>query len=83
MTGRLSHVASQIKGRNGVVSRSASSSLLLRFGIDLPVDKHIVLGKPRPVNDELVWDNNTAFLEPCIDRIADMVGMNTSSVYNS
>ncbi|CAI9775547.1 unnamed protein product [Fraxinus pennsylvanica] len=27
-----------------------------------------------PVNDELVWDNGTAFPEPCIDRIADTVG---------
>ena len=26
------------------------------------------------VNDELVWDNGTAFPEPCIDRIADTVG---------
>ena len=26
------------------------------------------------VNDELMWDNGTAFPEPCIDRIADTVG---------
>lgn len=26
------------------------------------------------MNDELVWDNGTAFPEPCIDRIADTVG---------
>lgn len=26
------------------------------------------------MNDELTWDNGTAFPEPCIDRIADTVG---------
>lgn len=27
-----------------------------------------------PINDELVWDNGTAYPEPCIDHIADTVG---------
>ncbi|XVF13350.1 hypothetical protein REPUB_Repub08aG0201000 [Reevesia pubescens] len=40
----------------------------------LPVGKHIVPDKPLHVNDELIWDNGTAFPEPCIDRIADTVG---------
>ena len=26
------------------------------------------------MNEELLWDNGTAFPEPCIDRIADTVG---------
>jgi hypothetical protein len=26
------------------------------------------------MNEELTWDNGTAFPEPCIDRIADTVG---------
>ncbi|KAK4758300.1 hypothetical protein SAY87_019601 [Trapa incisa] len=74
MAGRLSTVASMIMGGNGVVSRSVSSSIRLRSGMGLPVGKHIVPEKPLPVNDELVWDNGTAFPEPCIDRIADTVG---------
>ncbi|KAK1436294.1 hypothetical protein QVD17_02073 [Tagetes erecta] len=74
MAGRLSHVASQIMGGNGVVGRSVASSLRLRSGMGLPVGKHIVPDKPLPVNDELVWDNGTPFPEPCIDRIADTVG---------
>ncbi|KAH1075030.1 hypothetical protein J1N35_027358 [Gossypium stocksii] len=74
MAGRLSNVASKIMGGNGIVSRSAASSLRLRSGMGLPVGKHIVPDKPLPVNDELMWDNGTAFPEPCIDRIADTVG---------
>ncbi|KAK6161511.1 hypothetical protein DH2020_004892 [Rehmannia glutinosa] len=74
MAGRLSHVASQIMGGKGVVSRSAAASLRQRSGMGLPVGKHIVPDKPLPVNDELVWDNGTPFPEPCIDRIADTVG---------
>ncbi|XP_011018295.1 PREDICTED: NADH dehydrogenase [ubiquinone] 1 beta subcomplex subunit 8, mitochondrial isoform X2 [Populus euphratica] len=74
MAGRLSNVASQIMGGNGVVSRSVASSIRLRSGMGLPVGKHIVPDKPIPVNDELMWDNGTAFPEPCIDRIADTVG---------
>ncbi|CAL5359865.1 unnamed protein product [Camellia sinensis] len=74
MAGRLSLVASRIMGGNGVASRSVASSLRLRSGMGLPVGKHIVPDKPLPVNDELVWDNGTAFPEPCIDRIADTVG---------
>ncbi|CAK9181950.1 unnamed protein product [Ilex paraguariensis] len=74
MAGRLSHVASQIMGANGVVCRSVASSLRLRSGMGLPVGKHIVPDKPLPVNDELMWDNGTAYPEPCIDRIADTVG---------
>ncbi|KAF8413003.1 hypothetical protein HHK36_000975 [Tetracentron sinense] len=74
MAGRLSNVASRIMGGNGVVGRSIASSLRLRSGMGLPVGKHIVPDKPLPVNDELVWDNGTAFPEPCIDRIADTVG---------
>ncbi|KAI3823597.1 hypothetical protein L1987_05036 [Smallanthus sonchifolius] len=74
MAGRLSHVASQIMGGNGVFGRSVASSLRLRSGMGLPVGKHIVPDKPLPVNDELVWDNGTPFPEPCIDRIADTVG---------
>ncbi|RZC28646.1 hypothetical protein D0Y65_000565 [Glycine soja] len=27
-----------------------------------------------PMNEELLWDNDIAFLEPCIDHIADTVG---------
>ncbi|XWS49757.1 hypothetical protein CRYUN_Cryun12cG0030200 [Craigia yunnanensis] len=64
MAGRLSNVASRIMGGNGIVSRSVASSLRLRSGMSLPL----------PVNDELIWDNGTAFPEPCIDRIADTVG---------
>ncbi|KAJ6946520.1 hypothetical protein NC651_001293 [Populus alba x Populus x berolinensis] len=74
MAGRLSNVASRIMGGNGVVSRSVASSLRLRSGMGLPVGKHIVPDKPISVNDELTWDNGTAFPEPCIDRIADTVG---------
>ncbi|CAK7355836.1 unnamed protein product [Dovyalis caffra] len=74
MAGRLSNVASRIMGGSGVVSRSVTSSLRLRSGMGLPVGKHIVPDKPLSVNDELVWDNGTAFPEPCIDRIADTVG---------
>ncbi|XWS61968.1 hypothetical protein CRYUN_Cryun07bG0170300 [Craigia yunnanensis] len=74
MAGRLSNVASRIMGGNGIVSRSVASSLRLRSGMGLPVGKHIVPDKPLPVNDELIWDNGTAFPEPCIDRIADTVG---------
>ncbi|KAL8103218.1 NADH dehydrogenase [ubiquinone] 1 beta subcomplex subunit 8, mitochondrial [Apium graveolens] len=74
MAGRLSHVASRIMAANGVVSRSTPSSLRLRSGMGLPVGKHIVPDKPLSMNDELTWDNGTAFPEPCIDRIADTVG---------
>ncbi|XP_010518861.1 PREDICTED: NADH dehydrogenase [ubiquinone] 1 beta subcomplex subunit 8, mitochondrial-like [Tarenaya hassleriana] len=74
MAGRLSGVASRIMGGNGVVARSVGSSLRQRAGMGLPVGKHIVPDKPLPVNDELVWDNGTAFPEPCVDRIADTVG---------
>ncbi|KAH0910236.1 hypothetical protein HID58_033557, partial [Brassica napus] len=74
MAGRLSGVASRIMGGNGVVARSGASSLRQRAGMGLPVGKHIVPDKPLSVNDELMWDNGTAFPEPCIDRIADTVG---------
>ncbi|XP_040990800.1 NADH dehydrogenase [ubiquinone] 1 beta subcomplex subunit 8, mitochondrial-like [Juglans microcarpa x Juglans regia] len=74
MAGRLSNVASRIMGGNGIVCRSVAFSLRQRSGMDLPVGKHIVPDKPLPVNDELVWDNGTAYPEPCIDRIADTVG---------
>ncbi|KAK1378255.1 NADH dehydrogenase [ubiquinone] 1 beta subcomplex subunit 8, mitochondrial [Heracleum sosnowskyi] len=74
MAARLSHVASRIMASNGVVSRSTISSLRLRSGMGLPVGKHIVPDKPLSMNDELTWDNGTAFPEPCIDRIADTVG---------
>ncbi|KAK8497246.1 hypothetical protein V6N13_139850 [Hibiscus sabdariffa] len=74
MAGKLSNVASRFMGGNGVVSRSVASSVRLRSGMGLPVGKHIVPDKPLPVNDELTWDNGTAFPEPCIDRIADTVG---------
>ncbi|CAN7079233.1 unnamed protein product [Brassica oleracea var. botrytis] len=74
MAGRLSGVASRIMGGNGVVARSNASSLRQRAGMGLPVGKHIVPDKPLSVNDELMWDNGTAFPEPCIDRIADTVG---------
>lgn len=46
MAGRLSNVASQIMGGNGVVGRSVASSLRLRSGMGLPVGKHIVPNKP-------------------------------------
>ncbi|KAK7265915.1 hypothetical protein RJT34_33540 [Clitoria ternatea] len=74
MAGRLTNAASRIFGGNGVAARSVASSLRLRSGMGLPVGKHNVPDKPLPVNDELVWDNGTAFPEPCIDRIADTVG---------
>ncbi|CAN7102428.1 unnamed protein product [Brassica rapa subsp. narinosa] len=74
MAGRLSGVASRIMGGNGVVARTNASSLRQRAGMGLPVGKHIVPDKPLSVNDELMWDNGTAFPEPCIDRIADTVG---------
>ncbi|KAL1805937.1 hypothetical protein DCAR_0831678 [Daucus carota subsp. sativus] len=74
MAGRLSHVASRIMASSGVVSRSSNSSLRFRSGMGLPVGKHIVPDKPLSMNDELTWDNGTAFPEPCIDRIADTVG---------
>ncbi|KAI5417465.1 hypothetical protein KIW84_042175 [Lathyrus oleraceus] len=74
MAGRLTNVASQILGGNGVVHRSVASSLRLRSGMGLPVGKHYVPNKPLPVNEELTWDNGTAYPEPCIDRIADTVG---------
>ncbi|XP_022852704.1 NADH dehydrogenase [ubiquinone] 1 beta subcomplex subunit 8, mitochondrial-like isoform X1 [Olea europaea var. sylvestris] len=74
MAGRLSHVASRIMGGSGIAARSVATSLRQRSGMGLPVGKHIVPDKPLPVNDELVWDNGTAFPEPCIDRIADTVG---------
>ncbi|KAI7980489.1 hypothetical protein LOK49_Contig141G00003, partial [Camellia lanceoleosa] len=51
------------------------SSLPLRRSQDgAPVGKHILPDKPLPVNDELVWDNGTAFPKPCIDRIVNTVG---------
>ncbi|KAG5068194.1 hypothetical protein JHK85_000571 [Glycine max] len=31
-----------------------------------------------PMNEELLWDNDIAFLEPCIDHIADTVGKGLS-----
>ncbi|XP_020230467.2 uncharacterized protein LOC109811208 [Cajanus cajan] len=55
-------------------SRFVASSLRLCSGMGLPVGKHYVPDKPLPMNDELVWDNDTPFPEPCIDRIADTVG---------
>ncbi|KAJ4884174.1 FAD/NAD(P)-binding domain protein [Raphanus sativus] len=61
-------------GGNGVVAQSNASSLRQRAGMELPVGKHIVPDKPLLVNDELMWDNGTAFPEPCIDRIAHTVG---------
>lgn len=42
----MSNVASKIMGGNGIVSRSAASSLRLRSGMGLPVGKHIVPDKP-------------------------------------
>ncbi|KAG6685332.1 hypothetical protein I3842_12G106600 [Carya illinoinensis] len=74
MAGRLSNVASRIMGGNGLVCGSVASSLRQRSGMGLPVGKHIVPDKPLPINDELVWDNGTAYPEPCIDHIADTVG---------
>ncbi|XP_013712894.1 NADH dehydrogenase [ubiquinone] 1 beta subcomplex subunit 8, mitochondrial-like isoform X1 [Brassica napus] len=74
MAGRLFGVASRIMGGNGVVARSGAASLRQRAGMGLPVGKHIVPDKRLSVNDELMWDNGTAFPEPCIDRIADTVG---------
>ncbi|KAH1202220.1 NADH dehydrogenase [ubiquinone] 1 beta subcomplex subunit 8, mitochondrial [Glycine max] len=74
MAGRLTNAASRILGGNGVVYRSVASSLRLRSGMGLPVGKHYVPDKPLPMNEELLWDNGTAFPEPCIDRIADTVG---------
>ncbi|XP_058090552.1 NADH dehydrogenase [ubiquinone] 1 beta subcomplex subunit 8, mitochondrial-like [Magnolia sinica] len=74
MAGNLSKVASRIMGGNGVVSRSVSSSLRLRAGMGLPVGKHIVLDKPLPANNELIWDNGTPFPEPCIDQLAPTIG---------
>lgn len=53
MAGRLSHVASQIMGGNGVVGRSVASSLRLRSGMGLPVGKHIVPDKPVSCNFSL------------------------------
>lgn len=50
MAGRLSHVASQIMGGNGIVSRSVASSVRLRSGMGLPVGKHIVPDKPVRLN---------------------------------
>ncbi|XP_018444909.2 NADH dehydrogenase [ubiquinone] 1 beta subcomplex subunit 8, mitochondrial-like [Raphanus sativus] len=70
----LSGVASRIMGGNGVVVQSNASSLRQRAGMELPVGKHIVPDKPLSVNDELMWDNGTAFPEPCIDRIAHTIG---------
>jgi hypothetical protein len=46
MAGRLTNVASQILGGNGVVHRSVASSLRLRSGMGLPVGKHYVPDKP-------------------------------------
>ncbi|PIA50163.1 hypothetical protein AQUCO_01300716v1 [Aquilegia coerulea] len=74
MAGRLSNIASQITGGNGVIGRSIANSLRLRSGMGLPVGKHYVPNKPLAVNDELTWDNGSAYPEPCIDRIAETVG---------
>ncbi|KAF6173700.1 hypothetical protein GIB67_021796 [Kingdonia uniflora] len=74
MAGRLSNVASQIMGGNGVVGRSVANTLRLRAGMGLPTGSHIVPTRPLPVNDELIWDNGTPYPETCIDRIADTVG---------
>ncbi|PRQ32875.1 hypothetical protein RchiOBHm_Chr5g0051271 [Rosa chinensis] len=68
---RLSSVASKIIGGKGVVHIYVAFSHRLCIGMDLPVGKHIVLDKPLPINYELVWDNNTSFPPPCIDRITD------------
>ncbi|KAI6675221.1 hypothetical protein NL676_003127 [Syzygium grande] len=46
----------------------------------LPIGKHIGPFKLVTMNDELVWDNKTVVVEPCIDRIADTVGKNLTSL---
>ncbi|PRQ39019.1 hypothetical protein RchiOBHm_Chr4g0420451 [Rosa chinensis] len=56
-------------GGNGVVHCFVASSHRLCAAMGLPVGKHIVLDKPLPINDELVWDNGTSFPQPCINRI--------------
>ncbi|PRQ21869.1 hypothetical protein RchiOBHm_Chr6g0244011 [Rosa chinensis] len=71
---RLSSVASKIIGGNGILHRSVASSHRLCAGMDLPIGKHIVLDKPLPINNELVWDNGTSFPQPCIDHITDTNG---------
>ncbi|XP_074558695.1 NADH dehydrogenase [ubiquinone] 1 beta subcomplex subunit 8, mitochondrial [Curcuma longa] len=74
MAGKLSGVASRILGSNGVAARSAASAFRARAGMGLPVGKHIVPDKPLPAQDELVWDNGSAYPEPCVDRIAPHIG---------
>ncbi|KAJ4882861.1 hypothetical protein Rs2_32954 [Raphanus sativus] len=69
-------------GGNGVVVQSNASSLRQRAGMELPVGKHIVPDKPLSVNDELMWDNGTAFPEPCIDRIAHTIGKVSAAGYD-
>ncbi|KAL5547287.1 hypothetical protein UlMin_006974 [Ulmus minor] len=74
MAGRLSNVASKIMGGNSVVSHSIASFLHLQARMGLPTGKHLVANKSLPVNNELIWDNGTPFLEPCIDCITDTIG---------
>ncbi|XP_078155735.1 NADH dehydrogenase ubiquinone 1 beta subcomplex subunit [Carex rostrata] len=74
MAGRLSSVGSRILGGNGVAARSAAASFRARSGMGLPVGKHIVPNEPLVKHDELLWDNGTPFIEPCIDRLAPHIG---------
>ncbi|OAY75719.1 NADH dehydrogenase (ubiquinone) 1 beta subcomplex subunit 8, mitochondrial [Ananas comosus] len=75
MAGRLGSVGARILGGGGgAAARSAAASLRSRSGMGLPVGKHIVPDKPLPEHDELVWDNGTAYPEPCIDRLAPTIG---------
>ncbi|KAF5195487.1 NADH dehydrogenase [ubiquinone] 1 beta subcomplex subunit [Thalictrum thalictroides] len=46
MAGRLSNIASQITGGNGVVGRSIANSLRFRSGMSLHIGKHYVPNKP-------------------------------------
>ncbi|KAK1300702.1 hypothetical protein QJS10_CPB13g01568 [Acorus calamus] len=76
MAAKLSRAASRVLGGGGaaLVSRSVTSTLRHRSGMGLPVGKHNVPEKPLPIHTELIWDNGTAFPEPCVDRLAPMIG---------
>eukprot|EP00249_Psilotum_nudum_P036248 c6647_g1_i1 orf=333-695(+) len=46
----------------------------LRSGMGMPVGRLPPPSSPLPEEDELTWDDGSAYPEPCIDNIAPTVG---------
>ncbi|KAH9314714.1 hypothetical protein KI387_023341, partial [Taxus chinensis] len=53
---------------------AATGSLRTRSGMGLPVGTLPPPDKPLPVQDELIWDDGSAYPEPVLDRVGPMVG---------